>query len=222
MSDITEKKPPGSETAEHAFGHKDTPERLIQAGIELFSKHGFEGTSVKQISEHAGVNISLVSYHFKGKEGLYRACFEHYGQKKSAGPMRVLQPVASKEELRIRLNLFLDEFWGNHLEDRDMMCLIHREEETGFKMAHDIFRKLFVRIYEQFIAILEDAQKKGILRKDLDPELVGNVFFGSMVHSVAKDHISEQFFGKTLKDLEYRKKLAHALVTTVLEGCLSE
>jgi len=176
----------------HNPENQDTPVRLIRAGIVLFSKHGFEGTSVKQIAEQAGVNVSLVSYHFNGKEGLYRACFEYFGREKLAGPVRILQPVASKEELRIRLNLFLEEFWSTNIEEVDVMCMIHREEETGFAVARDIFMDLFVKIFE------------------------------TMVHNLTKDHINEQFFKVSLKQPEYRKKLASTLVTTILEGCLSD
>jgi len=206
----------------HNPENQDTPVRLIRAGIVLFSKHGFEGTSVKQIAEQAGVNVSLVSYHFNGKEGLYRACFEYFGREKLAGPVRILQPVASKEELRIRLNLFLEEFWSTNIEEVDVMCMIHREEETGFAVARDIFMDLFVKIFETFVSVVRDAQTKGFVRKDLDVQMIGSVFFGAMVHNLTKDHINEQFFKVSLKQPEYRKKLASTLVTTILEGCLSD
>ena len=208
--------------APHSSDHQDTPERLIRAGIVLFAKHGYDGTSVKQIAEHAGVNVSLVSYHFNGKEGLYRACFEHFGREKLMGPVRILQQVSSKEELRIRLNLFLEEFWSTNIQEQDVMCMIHREEETGFAIARDIFMDLFVKVFESFTKILKDGQKKGLVRKDLDAQMIGSVFFGAMVHNLAKDHINEKFFNITLKDPEYRKKLAHTLVTTILEGCLAD
>ena len=208
--------------AAHSFDHQDTPERLIRAGIVLFAKQGFEGTSVKEIAEQAGVNVSLVSYHFNGKEGLYRACFEFFGREKIANPVRILQMVSSKEELRIRLNLFLEEFWSTNIQEIDIMCMIHREEETGFAIARDIFMDLFVKTFESFTKILRDAQEKGFVRKDLDIQMVSGVFFGAMIHNLAKDHINEKFLKVSLKDPEYRKKFAHTLVTTILEGCLSD
>ena len=36
----------------------------------MFSLHGFDGCSVKQIADAAGVNVSLINRYFGGKEGL--------------------------------------------------------------------------------------------------------------------------------------------------------
>ncbi len=42
---------------------------------KLFAKHGYDGTSVRQICEEANANIALVSYHFGGKEKVFEAIF---------------------------------------------------------------------------------------------------------------------------------------------------
>src|SRR4051812_29993633 len=75
----------------------DTRARLIRAATELFAKNGFDGTSIKDLASHAGVNVSLVSYHFGGKEGLYRACVEQFGQERLAMASRLLQGAATLE-----------------------------------------------------------------------------------------------------------------------------
>lgn len=45
-------------------------ERLIQAGLEIFSKYGFDGATTKMIAKKADVNESLIGRYFDGKEGL--------------------------------------------------------------------------------------------------------------------------------------------------------
>jgi len=49
--------------------------RLLKVAEELFAEKGFEGTSIREITSKAGTHLSAVSYHFGGKEGLYRAVF---------------------------------------------------------------------------------------------------------------------------------------------------
>ena len=53
-------------------------EKLIYVSRALFAEHGIEGVSVRDISSKAGLNVSLVSYYFGGKEGLYKAVIEDH------------------------------------------------------------------------------------------------------------------------------------------------
>ena len=53
-----------------------TRQALLRAGEELFSARGFDGVPIEGIAERAGVNKALISYHFRGKRGLYAAVLE--------------------------------------------------------------------------------------------------------------------------------------------------
>ena len=53
-----------------------TRQALLQAGAELFSERGFDGVSTEDVAGQAGVNKALISYHFRGKRGLYVAILE--------------------------------------------------------------------------------------------------------------------------------------------------
>jgi len=55
---------------------KDTKQIILDAAEELFSRHGFYGTSMRNITGTAGVNLSAVNYHFGSKEALLEAVFE--------------------------------------------------------------------------------------------------------------------------------------------------
>jgi AcrR family transcriptional regulator len=50
-----------------------TRDSLIEAAIAVFSAKGFEGGSVREITQAAKANQAAINYHFGGKEGLYRA-----------------------------------------------------------------------------------------------------------------------------------------------------
>ncbi|NTW71270.1 MAG: TetR/AcrR family transcriptional regulator [Eubacteriaceae bacterium] len=48
----------------------DTKQKLLRSAKTLFYEKGYFNTSIKDISESAGVNRALISYHFGSKEGL--------------------------------------------------------------------------------------------------------------------------------------------------------
>jgi AcrR family transcriptional regulator len=49
-----------------------TRDGLVKAAIAVFSAKGFEGGSVREITQAATANQAAINYHFGGKEGLYR------------------------------------------------------------------------------------------------------------------------------------------------------
>lgn len=55
--------------------HVDTRESLLDAAENLFSEHGIQAASLRQITQQAGANLAAVNYHFGTKDGLVRAVF---------------------------------------------------------------------------------------------------------------------------------------------------
>src|SRR5438132_11915768 len=48
-----------------------TPGRVLEAAGQVFAEKGFEGATVREICQQAGVNIAAVNYYFRDKERLY-------------------------------------------------------------------------------------------------------------------------------------------------------
>lgn len=49
---------------------RPTKQKVMDAASILFFQNGFHGTSIRDIAEQAGTNVSLISYYFKSKQGL--------------------------------------------------------------------------------------------------------------------------------------------------------
>jgi AcrR family transcriptional regulator len=52
---------------------RDTFERLLDAAERLFAERGFEGTSMRAVTQAAGASVSAANYHFGSKDALLRA-----------------------------------------------------------------------------------------------------------------------------------------------------
>jgi AcrR family transcriptional regulator len=48
--------------------------QIIDIAERLFAERGFDGTSVRDIADEAGINVAMISYYFGSKEKLMEAC----------------------------------------------------------------------------------------------------------------------------------------------------
>jgi len=60
---------------------EDVRLRLLESAIEVFGRHGFDGSSTRMLSHAAGVNLQAIPYYFGGKEGLYLAAADHIAER---------------------------------------------------------------------------------------------------------------------------------------------
>lgn len=52
--------------------------KSYRCGFIVIFQNGFHGTSVRDIAAKATVNVSLISYYFKGKQGLLEYAVTQY------------------------------------------------------------------------------------------------------------------------------------------------
>jgi len=179
--------------------HKDrSPEQtktaLIDAAGFLFAKKGYDGTSVKDIADKANVNISLVSYHFGGKEGLYRACLEPFVEEKMKFFERDILRPTSKEDFRFRLRLFIEEVIKSDLDQPEMGCILHRDSDLEDPIVMDIFKKTIAKLFNQFIGFIKSAQDAGFIRNDIKAENICMIFMGGINHTIRKDALRKKLY----------------------------
>ena len=69
---------PGNKTRKSDVNSK---ERLLEAAVDVFGKHGYEAATTRMIAKAAGVNVAAIPYYFKGKDGLYQAVVTYIVEK---------------------------------------------------------------------------------------------------------------------------------------------
>ncbi len=78
----------------------------MDAAASAFAEHGFEAASVRDITAKAKVNQGAITYHFGGKDGLYRAVLEAVRAEIGALPLLDLDGV-DRHPLDEAVRLFL-------------------------------------------------------------------------------------------------------------------
>lgn len=77
--------------------HFNTKERILHAAEDLFAQHGFAGTSLRQVTSRADVNIAAVNYHFGSKENLVHEVFKHRMDDMSEKRLSALATTLAKD-----------------------------------------------------------------------------------------------------------------------------
>lgn len=167
-----------------ATGSDGAKEKLIQVATTLFAEHGFAGTSTRDIAKLSDLNISLISYYFGGKEGLYKAVIQDFVQKAVEGSDQLLLTIdvekLTKESFKAFMKELLSKMLPLKFSTKEVQRLLHREMLQGLPHVKDVFENLFSSVLVKIVGIYERGQKKGFIRQDINPYIL----FFSMVHSV--------------------------------------
>lgn len=103
-----------------------TKQKVIDAASSLFFQRGFDGTSVRDIADKASVNVSLISYYFKSKQGLLEHGVTNYYETYLTTIEEVLLDADAKTPL-VKLKLLIDAIIQYKQNNHQFSCFIHRE-----------------------------------------------------------------------------------------------
>lgn len=81
---------------------RESLERLLQTGLELLQERGFDGFTLQELSQRAGVSIGSIYARVEGREALIMAIYERAMQSIDAEERAKLQQVQSLEGLAPR------------------------------------------------------------------------------------------------------------------------
>ena len=135
-----------------------TQDQILQAAESLFIKHGFEATTLRQITATAGVNLAAVNYHFGSKEALLQEVFKHrlrqLNEERLSALDRLEKQAAGKP---VKPTKILDAFFGTLL----------RLAQTDPKGGANFLRLLGRTLSEpsDFISIFLASEYEEVLRR---------------------------------------------------------
>lgn len=144
---------------------RTTKEKLMDAAEKLFARRGFHGTSLREITAEAGVDLALVNYHFGSKKQLLAAVIERRGQvlnerrlQRLAEVRREAAPRAPSTEAVV--GAFLDPLldllahagpgWHSYFS---LLAYVNNSPEWGRKLMG----KTFDAVVREFIQAIMDS-----------------------------------------------------------------
>lgn len=92
MSSLSENSGARKRPGGRRKGVSQTRDSILRAAVELFAERGYDGTTLRSITDKAGVDVAMVSHFFGSKQGLFNEAVVQRGEQ------AVRQLFASKPE----------------------------------------------------------------------------------------------------------------------------
>ncbi|MBR3036312.1 MAG: TetR/AcrR family transcriptional regulator [Lachnospiraceae bacterium] len=152
---------------------RGTKERILDAALEMFSKNGYAGTNIRELSASLGLVKSGIYKHYESKEAIWNALLDtmvaYYGER--FGSSEHLPPVPDSAEALIELTMQMVNF-TIHDEKVIMTRKVLTLEQFRDSRARELATKHFLTgLTEMFTRIFTGMMEKGLLRQD-DPKML--------------------------------------------------
>jgi AcrR family transcriptional regulator len=178
------KKPPARRPQQRSL---DTRDRLVEAALDVFASHGFEGATTREIARRAGVALAALPYHFTTKEALWKAAADRiFGQLGEAFRRRLegLEDVDVPTRLRLVMRAFV-RFQAAHPQLHRFMI----QEGIARTPRLEWLVETHIRpIYTAVRGLIEQAEQSGLVPLGR-PEHIHYMLIGaaSSVYSLAAE-----------------------------------
>ena len=155
-----------------AAGGIDQRERMLDAAVAIFSERGIAATPLRAIAAAAHVTPALLHYYFKTKNSLVEKLLaERIAPFVAVSAAPLLAPLPSP---RATLRKFLETHMRNLAAHPWMPRLMAREVlSDGGSLREHMQAQFSAVLSPKTLVLIVAAQRKGEIRTDLNPVLIG-------------------------------------------------
>jgi len=129
-----------------------TKEKILDAAMQVFSTHGYEGASIRAIAKAAGISIGGVYLYFRNKEELYLNLIKDRIEEQA---IKAKEAVASAGSPEAGLRAFLSLHLQYGIKNKELILINIREH--GFAFGRDVKRKFLRGQIELLMKILNEG-----------------------------------------------------------------
>jgi AcrR family transcriptional regulator len=162
--------------------------QILEVAETLFAEKGFDGTSIRDISKIAKINIAMISYYFGSKERLLQSLIVFKTTDlKSQLENLLLEDLEPIEKVNKLIEIYINRINNNKGIYRILHFEFNSKKREQNLMAFNEFRKGNLKYLE---AIIHEGQQKGIFRKDVMIPLITPTILGTFFHF----HMNKTYF----------------------------
>ena len=152
-----------SGTVTRAQQKESTRAAILQAALDIFAEHGFEGGSTRDIAAHAGVHHALIKYHYHSKDQLWRAAVSFLFERQAIelsfepAPGALATREGRREHAREIMRRFV-QYCARHPEHARLMVQESVRDSKRLRWAADTFISRTSIAAHDFVRLLKHEQ----------------------------------------------------------------
>jgi TetR/AcrR family fatty acid metabolism transcriptional regulator len=155
----------------------DKREAILRAATQVFARNGYFNSKVADIAKAAGVADGTVYLYFKSKEEILHSVFDVAMEEAISEGRRELEAIDDpREKLRRIARLHLERLGA----DRDLAVVFQVELRGSTKFMEEFSAAGFAEYLGMIRATVEEGQRAGIFRQELNAKLVAKMLFGAL------------------------------------------
>ncbi|MFJ7954078.1 TetR/AcrR family transcriptional regulator [Lysinibacillus sp. NPDC096418] len=161
-------------------------EQILNAGLDLFIRNGYHGTTTKEIADSFGISQGLLFHYFASKEELYLELLNR--AKMGMADVRVSETELGQplEYLETMVKRILESF--EYFPISAKLFMLVAQSQIGSNLPHSIqLAAKDVAASKDFEVLVQAGQDKGVIREG-DPRALSGCFF-SAIQGVAQTYI---------------------------------
>jgi TetR/AcrR family fatty acid metabolism transcriptional regulator len=158
-------------------GSSGKRELILRAATRVFARNGYFNSKVADIARAADVADGTVYLYFKSKEEILHSIFDQNMAEAIASGRKLIKALADpREKLRRIARLHLERLGA----DRDLAVVFQVELRGSTKFMEEFSAAGFAEYLDLLRKILEEGQRSGVFRKDLNGKVVSKILFGAL------------------------------------------
>jgi AcrR family transcriptional regulator len=188
----------------------DKREHILIVAEELFGMKGFDGTSVRDIAQQAGVNLAMISYYFGSKEKLLESLIEF----RAEYAYGILEELNKDESLSPwdKIDRLVDFYVDRILNNLRFHNIMYQESSTRSEDIRKRTKAIKLRGLEQISKIITDGQQKGLFRQVDIALTVGTIMGTISYYTLSKFYTCAILaLNEDVNDDQYRQRLSPRL-----------
>jgi AcrR family transcriptional regulator len=188
------------------------PDRLLEAAERLFLERGYDGVSVRELTEAAGVNVASVNYYYGGKQGLFVESLRMWFRKAAVRRITALKQGAgsgARPDLRGALRQYLDVTFREMLSCKKtgQILKIADNESTAYRVMVDVIIEEMARPLREALGGMIRVAEPSVT--DERVVLCLTSIMGQVLHFVQGREFIERMTGRTYDEAFMAAMLDH-------------